>query len=248
MDKVLQQLKQANSIVVMTGAGCSAESGIPTFRDAMSGLWAKYNPEDLATAEAFQRDPKLVWDWYAWRRGLIAEASPNPAHHALVELAGLRDGFTLITQNVDNLHQEAGQSEVIELHGNISRCQCFDCGEIAHWFSESEQSQLDGVTDHPLCRCCNGLLRPDVVWFGEQLPPAAMSLASERSRSADVFISVGTSSVVYPAAGLAELARENGATIVEVNLAETPLSATVDFCLQGPAGQILSELVRKLKS
>jgi NAD-dependent deacetylase len=223
-------------VVALTGSGISAESGVPTFRDAQTGLWARYDPLELATPEAFARDPELVWNWYAWRRELVEGATPNAGHAALVELERSVPNFTLVTQNVDGLHQEAGSENVVELHGNIRRSRCAAEGLVV----ELGQQR----TAPPPCPNCGSPLRPDVVWFGEQLPAADLKAASEAARSCDLFLSVGTSSLVYPAADLPYEALENGATVVEVNPDRTPLSARAGFALRGGAGEALPRLVR----
>jgi NAD-dependent deacetylase len=222
--------------VALTGAGVSQESGLRTFRQAQTGLWSQYRPEDLATPEAFLRNPKLVWDWYAMRRGKLAEVAPNPGHTALVEMSRRIPHFTLITQNVDGLHQLAGSPGVIELHGNIQRVKCFDCGKpAANW--------QDAGPEVPRCPDCGGLLRPDVVWFGEGLPPAAMQAAEEAARACQVFFSIGTSGLVQPAASLAFAALDHGARVVEINAEPTPLTPQVGFFLPGRSGEILPALV-----
>lgn len=238
---LLERLRTARSVVALTGAGISAESGVPTFRDAQTGLWAKYSPEELATPEAFLERPRFVWDWYVWRRQLTSAAQPNPGHLALVELAKLFPSFTLVTQNVDGLHTRAGSPDVIELHGSIALTLCFDERTPV---SESEYTD-DGKTP-PRCPRCGGLLRPGVVWFNESLPPAALSRAERAAQSCDALLSIGTSSLVHPAAGLPLLAKQNGALLVEVNPSPTPLTRHADAVLQGPAGQLLPELVRAL--
>ena len=212
----------------MTGSGVSAESGVPTFRDAQTGLWAQYEAEQLATPEAFVSNPRLVWDWYVWRRELVAKAEPNAGHHALSQLETLVPSLTLVTQNVDGLHQRAGNPEVIEFHGRIDRDRCFVCGQIPNVPVESEKRP-------PPCPLCGGLLRPDVVWFGESIPDDALKRATDAVTRCDLFLSVGTSSLVYPAAGLAQAAADQGAVIVEVNTNRTPLTAQADFPLQGLA-------------
>lgn len=234
---LITALRKAQRVTALTGAGVSQESGLRTFRDPQDGLWAQYRPEDLATPQAFQRNPKLVWDWYAWRREKVAQAKPNPAHYALVDLAKFIPHFTLITQNVDGLHHAAGSPQVIELHGNIRRVRCSVCSQI---HSEWDQSG-DEV---PRCSRCGGLLRPDVVWFGENLPQAELEAAFEAARNCELFFSIGTSGVVQPAASLAYLAQQKGAKIVEINADPTPLTPFADFALQGKAGEILPALVK----
>lgn len=231
-------LVKAEQWVVMTGSGISAESGVPTFRDAQTGLWAQYDPQQLATQEAFKNNPHVVWQWYQWRRELIRNTSPNPAHRALVELQRLRPNLILVTQNVDGLHQRAGSTNVIEFHGNIHRNKCSHCQKPG---PESEAAQP------PDCAHCGELLRPNVVWFGESIPRVALQAAANAIETCDVFFSVGTSSLVYPAAALAETALTRQAVVVEINLNPTPLSSRADFALQGLAGQWLpaiTDLVR----
>ncbi|MBI5964274.1 MAG: NAD-dependent deacylase [Chloroflexi bacterium] len=230
-------LRKSTRVSVLTGAGASQESGLRTFRDAQSGLWAQYRPEDLASPDAFARDPKLVWDWYAFRREAIKAVRPNPGHYALAEMEKKIPEFTLITQNVDGLHRLAGSVNVLELHGNILRVRCSDCGT----FTETWGSDLESV---PRCAYCNGLLRPDVVWFGESLPRAELEAAVMASRKSQVFFSIGTSGVVQPAAALAYAARNNGSVVVEINAEPTPLTPKVDFAFHGKSGEILPELVR----
>jgi NAD-dependent deacetylase len=230
-------LRDAGRVTVLTGSGVSSESGVPTFREAQTGLWERFDPQQLATPEAFDRDPRLVWEWYAWRRRLVSEAEPNPAHRALAELEGMVPEFTLVTQNVDGLHQRAGSWSVIELHGNILRSKCSWEGVIVEPEDHDESVP-------PVCPGCGASLRPDVVWFGELLPAAAMEAASEAARGCDVFLSVGTSSLVYPAAALPYEALENGATVVEVNPSETPLTGQADHALRGRAGEVLPDLLR----
>jgi NAD-dependent deacetylase len=235
---LISALRNSSHTVILTGSGISAESGVPTFREAQTGLWARFDPQELATPGAFARDPRLVWDWYAWRRKLVAEAHPNPGHLAIAEMQHLVQDLTLVTQNVDGLHQRACSRGVIELHGNISRTRCSVEGTRVENYDQSEAP--------PLCPSCGAPLRPDVVWFGEMLPPEAMDAASEAARGADVFLSVGTSSLVYPAAALPFEALGSGATLVEINPGETPLTPHVDYALRGPAGDVLLRLIREL--
>ncbi len=213
LEKARAALAKAQRIAVLTGAGISAESGIPTFRDALTGLWEKFRPEDLATPEAFAANPKFVWEWYLFRRGMVEKAEPNAGHRALVELEQRAEQFTLITQNVDGLNVRAGSRNVIELHGNIMRTRYVD-----------------------------GNPRPDVVWFGEMLPEGALEAAVRAAGECEVFLSVGTSGVVEPAASLAFHALQSGATVIEINPQPTPLSRHV-LALPGKAGEILPKLV-----
>jgi NAD-dependent deacetylase len=235
--KLIDALRSARAAVALTGAGVSAESGVPTFRDAQSGLWSEFKPEELATPEAFLRNPKLVWDWYAWRREKVKAVQPNAGHYVLAELERRIPDFTLVTQNVDGLHQRAGNRNVIELHGNITRVKCFDEGTVtADWRDTGESP--------PRCPKCGSYLRPDVVWFNESLPEDAFQTAEAKTRGCDIFLSIGTSSVVYPAAMLPEIALGSHATVVEINPEETPFTTLATFSLRGKSGEILPELLR----
>jgi NAD-dependent deacetylase len=230
-------LRRARRVAVLTGAGVSAESGIPTFRDALTGLWASYDPEELATPEGFARQPQLVWDWYAERRARVGSATPNAGHLALVEIERRVEHFTLVTQNVDGLHQAAGSRRVIELHGNIRRVRCSAEGTVvAQWDAAGERP--------PRCPDCGAMLRPDVVWFGELLPPTALQDAWAAARSCDLFLSVGTSNLVEPAASLPWTAHRRGAAVVVVNTSdEGQRRGARIHCLLGPAGGVLPALV-----
>lgn len=234
---LVQLLKKAERVATLTGAGVSQESGLRTFRDAQTGLWAQYRPEDLASPEAFARDPKLVWDWYAWRREAIKSVRPNPGHYALTEMENRFPIFTLITQNVDGLHRMAGSRNLLELHGNILKVRCAECGR----YTETWVDDLDQV---PVCESCGGLLRPDVVWFGESLPRAELESAVEAARACQVFFSIGTSGLVHPAAALGYAAHNKGSVVVEINAEPTPLTPKADFFFQGKSGEILPELVK----
>ena len=233
---LVQKLREANRVVVLTGAGASQESGLRTFRDAQTGLWAQYKPTELASPEAFARDPKLIWDWYAWRREAVKAVRPNAGHYALAKMEACVPEFTLITQNVDNLHRMAGSQNVLELHGNIQRVRCADCYTFAEIWDDDSESV-------PRCKVCGGLLRPDVVWFGEMLPRNQLEAAVEAARSCEVFFSIGTSGVVQPAASLAFAAHNRQAVIVEINAEPTPLTPKADYFLQGKSGDILPQLV-----
>lgn len=237
--ELVQRLQRAQRVVTLTGSGISAESGVPTFRDAQTGLWSEFRPEELATAEAFLRDPQLVWDWYAWRRELVAQAEPNDGHRALVEIEARVPHFMLVTQNVDGLHERAGSRQLIELHGNIERTKCFD---------ENVRVEVHPKKDArpPRCSRCGAYLRPDVVWFNEELPREALDAAFEASRSCDLFLSVGTSTLVEPAASLPFAALGAGAVVVEINPNETPLSERAHFVLRGPAAAVLPSVAEAL--
>lgn len=237
--RLASAIRRSARVAVLTGAGISAESGIPTFRGA-EGLWKKFRPEELANFDAFMANPELVWAWYRFRRDIVRKAEPNPGHRALVAWESLVDKFTLITQNVDGLHARAGSKRVVELHGNIETDLCLDCGR-------KRAGEAAGETD-PLPVCpCGGRLRPGVVWFGELLPTEAMAQADRAASGCDLFLTVGTSAVVHPAASLPRLAKSRGATLVEINPEPTPVSEYADFTLYGPAGEILPELVRWLE-
>jgi NAD-dependent deacetylase len=225
-------------IAVLTGAGVSAESGVPTFRGEQ-GMWEKHRPEDLATPGAFARDPRTVWEWYDYRRGICASREPNPAHRAISRLEEVFPRFLLITQNVDDLHRRSGSRSVVELHGNIFRVRCTRCGER----TSNRQVPLSEIP--PLCSC-GGMLRPDVVWFGEALPEEALSRALGVSRSCDLMLVAGTSAVVQPAASMPLLAAQAGAKVVEVNPDPTPITPLVTMSLRGRAGEILPSVVDDL--
>lgn len=234
---LIQSLRTASRVAVLTGAGISAESGVPTFRDAQSVLWARYRPEELATPGAFKRDPRLVWEWYEWRRNLVTDAKPNLGHRSLVIMETQVPDFTLITQNVDGLHQMAGSKNVIEIHGNMHRSKCSNEGTI---FDQPELYE----DKPPLCPDCGAYLRPDVVWFGESLPPEALQASWESAQNCDLFLSIGTSALVEPAATLPLLAQENGAEVAEINIQETRLTPHASYFIVGSAAQVLPELVK----
>lgn len=238
-ERLLERLRVAYTVAAVTGAGISAASGIPTFR-GKEGLWRKYKPEELANFAAFQKNPQLVWEWYAWRRKIVQKAQPNLGHYALVDMERLFPEFILITQNVDNLHQRAGSKHIIELHGNITRSKCSRCGK-------PYQPEVNPEQGIPACPECGGLIRPDVVWFGETLPEAAISRAQEAAMQSEVFFSIGTSAVVEPAASLPYIARGNGAYVVEINPDKTPLTDVADEHLNGPADKILPALIIALE-
>lgn len=229
-------LASAHHVTILTGAGISADSGVPTFRGA-DGLWRNFRAEDLATPEAFERDPRLVWEWYNWRRELIASKQPNPAHIALVELEHrTHDAFWLITQNVDGLHRTAGSQRLSEIHGNIWKARCTGCGVI----SENREVPLSIL---PECRLCHALLRPHIVWFGESLWEEDLRRCDEALRACDLLLVIGTSGVVYPAAGFASVAKDVGALVIEINLESTPQSELVDLSLQGRAKDLVPLLL-----
>ena len=235
-EELVTRLRSARSIVAVTGAGVSAASGVPTFRGD-DGLWRQYRAEDLATPEAFAHNPKLVWEWYDWRRGVIASCKPNPAHEILAKWSA-RAGFTLITQNVDGLHESAGTANVIRFHGSIWELRCAsECGREP-W--EDRTIPLPELP--PLCPACGGLARPGVVWFGESIDPDVLERSSSAASGAEVFLSVGTSSLVYPAAALLHVARRNGAFAAEINPGATGASGNVDLAIAAPAEDALPML------
>ena len=238
--EIIEILKSSQRVAVLTGAGISAESGVPTFRESQTGLWSHFDPAELATPQAFHQNPKLVWEWYTWRRELISRAQPNPGHYALVEMETIFSEFTLITQNVDGLHRLAGSHATIELHGDISRTKCsFENQIISDWPETDEKP--------PHCPHCGELLRPDVVWFGESLPAEPLEAAFEAASSCQVFLSIGTSALVEPAASLPFVALRNEAAVIEINPQETPLTPLASYSSKHPAGEALPELVSEIK-
>jgi NAD-dependent deacetylase len=235
---LLDRLANAEAVVAFTGAGASAESGVPTFRGP-DGIWAKFKPEELASMDAFMRNPELVWEWYNHRRTVISKVRPNEGHYALARMESLFPRFTLVTQNVDNLHRRAGSRRVHELHGNIERSYCVTCRKPFTEVSVPEQGTI------PRCEC-GGAVRPDVVWFGEVLPEEVWQSSVEAAERSEVFFSIGTSAVVYPAASLPTIARRGGAYVVEINPETTPLTPRVDEFLSGLSGVVLPELVARI--
>ncbi len=238
LERAAGLLRGAERVAVLTGAGVSAESGVPTFRDA-GGLWEGHRVEEVATPSAFARDPVLVWRFYNARRAALRTIRPNPGHEALARLEErLGTGrFTLITQNVDGLHRAAGSRHVLEIHGSLARVRCTGCGLV--------EPRDDDLGELPRCRACNGLLRPDVVWFEEMLPEVVWGQAAAAAAACDCFLVVGTSAVVYPAAGLIGMARGRGASVIEVNLRPTAVSHRIDVGLYGPSGEVLPRLVER---
>ncbi len=234
-------LRQAKSVAALTGAGISAESGVPTFRGS-GGLWRSYSPEKLATPEAFEENPRLVWEWYDWLRGVMSTARPNPGHHALAELAQRytsskgKGSFTLITQNIDGLDDRAGSRDIVKLHGDIWIMRCVGCYREAR----DERAHLNVLP--PRCEC-GALLRPGIVWFGEPLPADAWEHGVEASMRSEIFLVIGTSATVYPAAGLVSVARQAGAKIAIVNKEPTPVDDMADWVLRGPSGEVLPRLL-----
>lgn len=237
--KLLEKLENAKVVSTLTGAGVSAESGVPTFRDP-GGIWEKFRPEQLANFEAFISDPDFVWSWYQHRREIMRDVKPNPGHIALAEMENLFSEFNLITQNIDNLHHKAGSMRVTELHGNIERNFCLKCRKFYNEVDVKEKNVLK-------CEKCGGLIRPDVVWFGEMLPHKALLHAEKCAINSDIFFSIGTSAEVYPAALLPLTAKRSGAYVVEINIKPTVMSMDIDEVIEGKSGEVLSELVKKIK-
>lgn len=235
--RFLEALANSSNVAVLTGAGISAESGVPTFRGA-DGIWKKYNPMELATFEAFEANPKLVWEWYNYRREIIRKIKPNPGHYALASLAKYYNNFSLITQNVDGLHRTAGSENIYELHGNIRRNRCLECGKL--------DFQEEFETVPPMC-ACGGRLRPDVVWFGEMLPADAFEASHAAAVRSELFFTIGTSGAVQPAASLPLIAKQNGALVVEINLEPSEISHLCDIKYHGKAGEILPQIVARIQ-
>ncbi|WP_349975391.1 NAD-dependent deacylase [Pseudomonas sp. WHRI 8519] len=235
LSTIVKLLQEAKHVVIFTGAGVSAESGIPTFRDALTGLWSRFDPAKLATAEAFREDPSLCWGWYESRRLKVLQAQPNAAHLAIAELAKHVPKLTVLTQNVDDLHERAGSRDVIHLHGSLHSPRCIDCGNAHMAPLSSDELPVDGCRlEPPRCEVCHGYIRPGVVWFGEMLPDEAWDAAFAASGACDLFFSIGTSGVVYPAAELPLRALGAGAKVIHVNPVRFEISSQEHF-LHGPA-------------
>ncbi len=237
--RLLSQIKAANNIVFFTGAGISAESGISTFR-GKDGLWNKLKPEELANFNAFLKNPDMVWEWYQLRKKIIDENKPNPGHLAIADCENIFENVTVITQNVDNLHRRAGSKNVLELHGNIEKNYCIKC--------KTRYDDLKSTNDKkvPKCTKCGGLIRPDIVWFGEMLPLGVFEAAEKAAMNSDICFVVGTSAVVFPAANIPQLARQYGSIIVEINIEATELTSYAQYSLFGAAGVVLPELVKQI--
>lgn len=242
IEKAARIIAGGRSLAVLSGAGVSKESGVPTFREAQIGLWAQYDPQRLATASAFRRDPGLVWSWYMFRRDLVSRIQPNPGHHALAALESLLPEVVVLTQNIDGLHRQAGSSDVVELHGNIWRYKCFDNCRGNPTLVDLESLEYDDEKPPP-CPHCGAHVRPDVVWFGENLPVQALNRAYEVSQGCDVMLVVGTSGVIQPAASIPYYARQAGAAVIDVNPVPSEISPLADVFLQGLSGEVLPRLV-----
>ena len=246
IQKSAELLYMADVITILTGAGVSKESGVPTFRDALEGLWAQYDPAQLATPQAFKANPKLVWDWYEWRRDLAGKVSPNPGHHALAKLQEYKSNVHLITQNVDDLHEQAGSKNVIHLHGNIATHKCFDNCRGVPTLIDIDRLKFDKDSGPPDCPHCGAHVRPNVVWFGESLPSYELNKASEYSQICDVMIVVGTSGMVSPASELPRIAKQTGAKVIEVNPDYSMITRLVDIKLDGASGEMLPKVIEAL--
>ncbi|HET9981373.1 MAG TPA: NAD-dependent deacylase [Ktedonobacterales bacterium] len=248
---LLERMRAARRVIALTGAGVSAESGLATFRDPQTGYWSRFNPQELASREGFARDPRRVWAWYLARRRKAREASPNPGHYALARLQDIYPEVVIVTQNIDGLHARAGSRDVVELHGNLARFRCFDEDIPVDYTDPADAPPIvddDPATwpDVPRCPQCGGMLRPDVVWFGEALPVVAWTRAEECARASDLCLVVGTSAIVYPAAVLPMMARQSGAMVVEINPEPTELTRRAALSLRGPSGEMLPWLVAQI--
>jgi NAD-dependent deacetylase len=243
-DRIIKSLREAKRVVILTGAGVSAESGLPTFRDKQTGLWETFKAEDLATPSAFERDPALVWGWYEWRRAAVLAAEPNAGHRAIAAMSEHVPQLTLVTQNVDDLHERAGGREVLHLHGELARPYCEACRQPFVFPAGIPELPPGGARiEPPRCEACCAKIRPGVVWFGEALPALPWQSAREAAKHCDVLVCVGTSSLVYPAASLPEIAIGAGAITVQVNPNPTDLDASVTVAIRGPSGTVLPRLV-----
>ncbi|WP_456396882.1 NAD-dependent protein deacetylase [Thermococcus sp.] len=246
IEEAARLIARSRFAIAFTGAGISAESGVPTFRGS-GGLWRQYRAEELATPEAFRRNPRLVWEFYRWRMNLIRKAKPNRAHYALAELEKMGVLKAVITQNVDDLHREAGTENLIELHGNIFRVRCPSCGYGEDLKKSGRLEEFLAGKSLPRCPDCGSLLRPDVVWFGEALPEDAMNRAFGLAERADVCLVIGTSGVVYPAAYIPRIVKESRGIVIEINTGESGITPVADIFLRGRAGEVMERLVRMIR-
>jgi len=245
-EELLATVRRASRVVVFTGAGVSAESGVPTFRDAQTGFWANFDATELATPDAFSRDPALVWGWYEWRRAAVLRAQPNAAHRAIAAMARHVPTLTVITQNVDDLHERGGSHDVVHLHGRLGRPYCQRCGEV--WPPPPPAAETTGAgsrADPPICSRCDGRVRPGVVWFGESLPEPEWRAAKKAASECEVFFCVGTSSLVYPAASLPTIASEEGAATIQINPNPTEMDGEVTWVVRGAAGKVMPEILER---
>lgn len=241
--QLIEKIKFSQSLVILTGAGVSAESGIPTFRDLVTGVWQNFDAQKLASADGFVADPALVWSFYEWCRDKVSKIEPNPAHHAIASLVSKIPNLSVITQNVDDLHERAGNNGVIHLHGRLNHSRCFRCNEphadLENNAAKKSPLDRDQIIDPPHCRKCGGLIRPDVIWFGEALPQNEYNLSEVLCMEADLLLIIGTSGLVYPAANLPYLAKQAGARIAQINYEVNEFESIADFNLYGKAGKLL---------
>lgn len=244
LTKAAEALRSAQHIMVFTGAGISAGSGISTFRDRLTGLWERQDPQRLETAQAFRENPALVWGWYLWRRQQVMQAQPNAAHRAIHRLSGSGRSVTVVTQNIDDLHERAGNQDVLHLHGNLMHPKCFACHRYVAEPLDFPVTPTEGaLIEPPRCRRCNGRLRPAMVWFGEDLPPGAWKTASRAARQCDALLSIGTSGVVRPAADLPDIAMASGAVVIHVNTLDVSMNGPNEIMLIGPAEKAVPHLI-----
>lgn len=246
IQKAAELIKEARIVTILTGAGVSKESGVPTFRDALEGLWAQYDPAQLATPQAFQENPKLVWDWYEWRRDVAGKVAPNEGHYALAKIQVYKPHTHVITQNVDDLHEQAGSKDVIHLHGNIATHKCFDNCQGKPTLIDITTLEFDKDAGPPTCPHCGAYVRPNVVWFGEPLPSNELNKAGQYSQDCDVMIVVGTSGMVSPASQLPGIAKQTGSKIIEVNPDNSMITPLADVKLKGASGQMLPKVIEAL--
>jgi NAD-dependent deacetylase len=248
IEQAVDVIQKAKKVVFFTGAGISADSGIPTYREKLSGIWAGYDPRDLETAKAFRENPALVWGWYLWRRLRVTQAEPNAAHLAVARIADSPRQVSVITQNIDDLHERAGSLNVVHLHGSLALPKCFACHRPAVVSPDQLAVPDNGaLIEPPRCKRCNGKLRPAVVWYGEDLPPQAWKAAVNLVKDCDLLISVGTSGIVMPAAGLPDLALASGASVIHVNKADVAIGEQKEFMLMGAAAEVLPMLLERIE-
>lgn len=247
IEQAVEVLQKAEKVVFFTGAGISADSGIPTYREKLSGIWAGLDPRELETAKAFRENPALVWGWYLWRRLRVALAEPNAAHLAIPSVAHSQRQVSVITQNIDDLHERAGSSNVVHLHGSLAMPKCFACNRPAVVSPDQSAVPEEGaLIEPPRCQRCNGRMRPAVVWYGEDLPPQAWKAAVFLVKDCDLMVSVGTSGIVMPAAGLPDLALASGASVIHVNKADVGMGDQKELMLIGGAAEVLPMLLEKV--
>ncbi len=247
IEQAVEVLQKAKKVVFFTGAGISADSGIPTYREKLSGIWAGLDPRELETAKAFRENPALVWGWYLWRRLRVAQAEPNAAHLAIPRMAHSQRQVSVITQNIDDLHERAGSSNVVHLHGSLAMPKCFACHRPAVVSPDQSAVPEEGaLIEPPRCQRCNGRMRPAVVWYGEDLPPQAWKAAVSLVKDCDLMVSVGTSGIVMPAAGLPDLALASGASVIHVNKADVAMGDQKELMLIGAAAEVLPMLLEKV--